>query len=585
MSQSYLDQLRTITYQAPYSADGINPYFATGNFGLNTGSPAFTFDVNGTINFTGNLLKNGVIYPDLSTGPTGPVNTVVQTLTSEPTGFPSRSSNFISFSTGSNLFSIGPSGANFNVWVKGQSFTISSLQSVTIPSSTNLYYLYFSSTGSLGVQTTFFIWDEQAPTSYIYYNAAHPGEFMLFDERHGVTMDWATHEYLHRTRGAAIANGFGIYGFGTTGSGNLLSDVQFSLQEGTFFDEDLQVDITNGDPGIWSMQIQSPATLPTLYLDVSGWRKTPVNTVPFTIGINNRMNYNSIVGGVGSIVESANNRFTVQYIVATNMAYTPICAIMGQNEYTNIQKAQETNYSDLYLVSLPIVELRPLYKLIYEVADSFTNGVKSRLVEVVDIRTITTTAIQQVQFGATGPTGPSGIINLPSQNQVVFVQNGSLTGTNDFTFSNATGLNISSAVTFTGANINIYEDINMNNYTLQNPIFKSYDESITNVFISSTGTILDCNTGNNFICTFTGSNNTGGFTIINAPNSGSLFSLNIFLDQGTVGSKFLVYDSSITFGSQGNPTLSTSPNSTDVINFLTYNGGSKWLGFLRGKGF
>ena len=55
MSQSYLDQLRIITYQAPYSAEGINPYFATGNFGILTGAPTFTLDVNGDINFQGDL--------------------------------------------------------------------------------------------------------------------------------------------------------------------------------------------------------------------------------------------------------------------------------------------------------------------------------------------------------------------------------------------------------------------------------------------------------------------------------------------------------------------------------------------------
>ena len=587
---SLLEQLRLITYQAPYDANGINPFFSTGNFGLQTGSPSFTLDVNGSINFETGLYKNGVPYTLGTTGPTGPVNSLVQAVTSEPTGFPTRTNSTISYNTGTNIYSISPSGSSYSVWVKGQNFTISNTRSVSIPASTNLYYIYYDASGNLGVQTSFFVWDEQAPVSYIYYNASYPGEAMLFDERHGVTMDWATHEYLHRTRGAAIANGFGIYGYGLTGSGSLLSDAQFSLQEGTFFDEDLQVDITNGSPGIWSMQIQSPATVPTLYLDGSGWRKTPVNNVPFTIGANSRINYNQITSGVGAVVESSNNTFTVQYIVATNMAYTPVCAIMGQAEYVNLQKAQDTSYSDLYLTALPIVELRPLYKLIYEVSNGYTNGVKARLVEVTDIRTIESTTIQQAQFGATGPvgaTGPTGAMGSSAPvlpvNQVYF-SNGVTTGSNSFTYS-STGLYVENSVTFTGSNVNVYSSLNMNNNLLIGPKIQSYKESIVFVTISSTGTVLNCNTGNNFVCTFTGAANTGGFIFTNVPSTGTLFGVNVFVNQGTSGNKFLTYESNISFGAQGNPTLSTAANATDVLNFVTYSGGSRWLGFLGGKGF
>ena len=85
---------------------------------------------------------------------------------------------------------------------------------------------------------------------------------MFFDERHGIVMDWATHEYLHRTRGAAIANGFDIYNYIINGGGATLANVQFSLTNGTFFDEDLQVDITTGGSGVWDMSL-NPVECPS----------------------------------------------------------------------------------------------------------------------------------------------------------------------------------------------------------------------------------------------------------------------------------------------------------------------------------
>ena len=161
---------------------------------------------------------------------------------------------------------------------------------------------------------------------------------MLFDERHGITMDWATHEYLHRTRGAAIANGFGIT-YPTLEIANPTNtDLVFDLVEGTFFDEDLQVDITDGPPGIWSTDL-NPVLLPILYLNGTSWRKTTAGIIPLLNATTSPATipyYNTITGGSGSLTTCPNNDFINMWIAATNMAYTPIIAIMGQNFYTNV---------------------------------------------------------------------------------------------------------------------------------------------------------------------------------------------------------------------------------------------------------
>lgn len=346
-------------------------------------------------------------------GPTGPINTKVQEVTNEPTGHVERTATIISFTgtTGSNgSFTISPVSGSYNVWVQGNEFNISNTQTVTISSTADLYYIYFDNTGTLGVQNTFFIWDQQAPTAYIYYNPSKPDEYMLFDERHGITMDWATHEYLHRTRGAAIANGFGINYPTLEISNPTNSDLSFNLTQGTFFDEDLEVNITDGTPGIWSTGL-NPVLLPVLYLDGSGnWRKTTSANVPLlnnTIGT--RPYYNIISNNTGTLNTVPNNNFINMWIVATNMAYTPILSIMGQNYYTNLQKAQETQWEELNLNGLPIVELRPLYQMTYRCSNSYTNNdYLSSLYYVTDIRSFS--SITGISSSNVGPIGPTGLI-------------------------------------------------------------------------------------------------------------------------------------------------------------------------------
>jgi hypothetical protein len=346
-----------------------------------------------------------------ATGMTGPVSSVIQQTTLEPMGFPARTDSIIAFDYTSQTFSIQPASTSYDIWVSGTQYNKTANSTVTV-STNGLNYIYYGSGGTLGIQTNIFVWDQQAPTAYIYYNSSNPSEYMLFDERHGVTMDWATHEYLHLTRGAAIAYGYDLADYTLTGLGTSNADVQFSISTGTFFDEDLQVDITDGSPGIWSMKISLPATLPTLYLDGTVWRKPVVSAFCMINAPGGRPYYNSVIGGSGSLVQTANNRFLIQWIVATNMAYTPIISVMGQDDYNNVDKAQDVLWSDMTLTGFPIVELRPLYKLIFETRNTFTNYVKARLVYAQDIRLVQSTIIPaptiQAYTGATGPTGTIG---------------------------------------------------------------------------------------------------------------------------------------------------------------------------------
>jgi hypothetical protein len=154
----------------------------------------------------------------------------VATVGGEPIGHEDITESSISFTTASRTFSISPVGASFTVWCKGNKHVFTSAQTVVIPNTTGLHYIYFSDAGVLSTKPTYFTWDSDAPTAYVYWNATTGAAVYFGDERHGVVLDWQTHEYLHRTRGAAIANGFAASGYTTSGSGNLDTDAQLACR-------------------------------------------------------------------------------------------------------------------------------------------------------------------------------------------------------------------------------------------------------------------------------------------------------------------------------------------------------------------
>lgn len=163
--------------------------------------------------------------------------------TGEPIGHADKTQSSISFNSGTRTFTIAPVATEFVVWCKGVKYTYTSAQTVVIPNTTGLHFIYFNQSGVLSTQMSYFTWEDHAPTAYVYWNATTSTAVYFGDERHGITLDWQTHEYLHRTRGAAIANGFGASGYTTTGLGATDADAQIDIGGGTFFDEDMQVDI------------------------------------------------------------------------------------------------------------------------------------------------------------------------------------------------------------------------------------------------------------------------------------------------------------------------------------------------------
>ena len=374
-----------------------NTTVTTGTYGDSNSVGSFTVDAQGRLTAASNV-DISVAHTAISDFDAAVRETTGIDQTFEPMGHAVRTDSIIAFNTATRTFSIRPASTSYDVWCKGVKYTKTAVETVTIPNTTGLYYVYFNASGQLSYRTSYFDWDDDVPTAYIYWNATTGTAPYLADERHGIALDWATHEYLHRTRGAVIANGFSLSNYTTVGDGSLDAHAQIDLSGGTFFDEDLEVQIVHSNTptaNTWEQDLQGPARIPVLYLDGTAWVRDAATNFPLKQGTT-RPQYNLYNSGTGtwSTVDASSNRFIVSFICATHNLNAPVIAVLGQNQYTNIGDAEGVAFSDLTLTDFPSVEFRPLYKLVFE-CNSYANTPKARLRAVIDIRQLQAASVGQ----------------------------------------------------------------------------------------------------------------------------------------------------------------------------------------------
>lgn len=321
--------------------------------------------------------------------------------TGEPMGFVDRADSEFSFDDSTRTLTLTPINEKFVVWVKSKRFSIGESVSVQIPDTTGLYFVYFDTEGNLEYQTDYFYWDSEAPAAYIYWDAEANICPYLADERHGIVLDWQTHEYLHRTRGSVIANGFGIYGYVLDGTGALDSDAQFSLVGGTFFDEDLEINISHSetpDPDLFQQDLQGPAKIGVFYKIGSIWKLDAATSFAVKKAAT-RPYYNSHSGNTFELTEVSNNRFVNYYVVATHNLRAPIIAIMGQAQHVNITDAQAEDFNSLNLSGFPSKEFRFLYKVTFKTGN-FANTIHSVIASIQDLRNYSGQFVAALDIGS-----------------------------------------------------------------------------------------------------------------------------------------------------------------------------------------
>ncbi|NDD86067.1 hypothetical protein EBZ38_17545, partial [bacterium] len=184
--------------------------------------------------------------------------------TKEPTGFVDRTQSTISFNNGTRTFSIAPVSGSYDIYIKGTKYTKTTTESVTInPDATGEYYIYFDATGTLTYTNVFtpLIITDYCYVSIVYWDSAAGNRTYFAEERHGLTMDGATHVYLHTVLGARFISGFALQGFSVDGTGNLPANAQFTSDSGSMRDEDI------------FLQRPAQAQIPILYRIGTTWKK------------------------------------------------------------------------------------------------------------------------------------------------------------------------------------------------------------------------------------------------------------------------------------------------------------------------
>lgn len=322
-------------------------------------------------------------------------------VTHEPTGFPNRTDSTLSFTDSSpdRTFTISPTGVSFDFYVKGTKFTKTAPESIQIPNLNGNHYIYYNDVGVLSTTQVISsaLFQENAIVSDVHWNPDVSLHTYFAEERHGLTMDGATHSYLHTVFGARYLTGLALQGF-TIGSGGADVDAQFTADQGTIRDEDLL------------LQIAAEAQIPILYRIGQNWRKKPADAYPviystvggiFT-GANGRLPYNQYTGGAWTLTQVANSDYVLVHFFATNDKENGVFGIQGIQTYNSAASARIGANAEISSLSgLPFAEFVPIGSVIFQTATSFGNAIQARVFP-------TDTGANYVDFRGTQLYTPAG---------------------------------------------------------------------------------------------------------------------------------------------------------------------------------
>ncbi len=257
-------------------------------------------------------------------------------ITGEPTGFTDRTAT-LSFNNANYTFTI--TGAH-TIYIAGAKY-VKTTDSIAITDATGLYYIYYNTSAVLTAST---VWPGFAVphVATVYWNTdvGSPGSGLLADERHGIIMDSATHEYLHDTVGTRYESGLA----GT------FTNTTFSITEGMIADEDIEYTVGEA------------TTCDLLYKDGAATYKWLTNQTKYYYedgGSDINYNDGNTLTPVGA------NNYVAYWIFATLSPVRPIIALMGQRTDVTLADARANNkYESLTLGTLPFKEMKLLYRVI-----------------------------------------------------------------------------------------------------------------------------------------------------------------------------------------------------------------------------
>lgn len=309
----------------------------------------------------------------------------------QPTGFEKEAEpptdSVISYNPATREIEIAPTGDDFNYWLKGRKYTISSAQQKTHADVTGLYFFYWDSSNVLQFSTTPFDIILDVPIAYVYYNADLT-DGIYYEERHGALRNKSWHYSEHYTRGTFwhIGEGLNIGDYTLQPGSPTDADNQFSISSGEHHDEDIafqngglatgsyEIFYREGATGVWTWETETEPLISGLtYIAYNGWS-----------------------GAAWILYSSSNNQYVNMYVVCAPSLDDDyrVFVIMGQAEHATLQDAEDETIADLDLSGLPFQELLYAYKLTFRTSASWTGATgRVRIEAVTDTRLTTSRSI------------------------------------------------------------------------------------------------------------------------------------------------------------------------------------------------
>ena len=161
---------------------------------------------------------------------------------------------------------------------------------------------------------------------------------------------------------------------------------------------------------------------------------------------------------------------------------------------------------------------------------------------------------------------------------------GDVTGNVSGTAATVTGAaqaNITSTGTLTG--LTMGGAIAMADNAITTPEFTDYAETVNAIGDTAASQSIDITLGNVHTCTLAVGTTT--FTFDNPAVTGKGCSFTLITTQDATGSRGITWPAAVDWSAATAPTLTATANRTDIFTFVTYNGGTNWIGFTAGQDF
>jgi hypothetical protein len=308
-------------------------------------------------------------------------------ITAEPTGFLNRTSSTISFVNSTRTFTITPIGS-YDVYSKGKKYTKTVAESVVITDTEGEWYFYFENNVLTASQTPWSLGTGQIFIANGYWDAVNNLMIIFGEERHGLVMDWQTHNFIHTTiRTQVESNSFLAGNYILTGDGSLATHAQISFTNGFINDEDIRMSVVNAAIPVnpFEQVLSTIAKIPMYYrtgtLSTPLWRKVTSTNFPVYSNSPNSCYYNLLSGSNWTLANATNDYYIATWILATNNISEPIIGIISDNQQSTLIDAMANNVlSQLDTANLPFVkETKFLYRLIFQTSSAYTNTPKAAL--------------------------------------------------------------------------------------------------------------------------------------------------------------------------------------------------------------